>query len=104
MNSVSTIRDAEIGYAIADLASLNRPFTTIDVIKHILGSYFCDRNTPAALSPNANFGKRVRALSQLLGIRLEQRRLRRSDDFGNRTTTAQWRAVLATLNPASPGN
>lgn len=92
LTSILNVTDAKIVDAVADLSALRRHFTTSDVIRRIRGSFCSDRNTPAAASPNANFGKMLSANSDRFHIELVLRGLHTRDDRGNRTTTALWRA------------
>jgi hypothetical protein len=69
------------------------PFSTIDVIRRILGEYNCDKDTPAGSSPNALFGKRLSNNATQYRIERDQPDRSSKDDEGNPTTTAFWRPV-----------
>ena len=93
--TIDTISDFDIEHAISHLVAENggEPFTTIDVIRKILGAYHSDLDTPVALSPNAQFGKRLSDNASKYRIQLVKPRQRATDDANNSTSTALWEAV-----------
>lgn len=91
--SISTVSEFEIGYAIGSLSATKESFSTIDIIRKILGNYQSDKDTPGGSSPNALFGKK---LSENVANYRIQRVLPDKpgkDDSGNSTATAIWRSV-----------
>lgn len=88
--SIADASEFEIGYAIGFLSAKHTSFSTIDIIRQITGSYQVDASTPAGLSPNALFGKRLSENSSNFRIRLVQSNEPSQDDYGNKTTTAIW--------------
>lgn len=93
--SISNVSDFDIQHAIAHLSVERRgePFSTIDVIRKIIGVYLCDTNTSAAASPNALFGKRLSENAVTFGIKRVLPDVPAKDDAGNSTTTAIWQPV-----------
>ncbi len=93
--TISTITDFDIEHAICHIVAkkLSDSFSTIDVIREILGVFISDKGVPAGSSPNALFGKRLSENAHQYRIeRVLPDRLS-IDDAGNPTTTAFWRAV-----------
>jgi len=90
---VEAITDAQIREAIQRLAGEGGTFSTVQVIRAILGSYYRDIGVPANHSPNARFGKRLARHSVEFGItRVMPSQPVRDDDKGP-TETAMWRAA-----------
>lgn len=90
--SISTASEVEIRNAIGFLSATKDSFSTIDIIRQILGSYQSDTDTPAGSSPNALFGKKLSKNAASYRI-LRLSRKSGQDDSGNRTTTVIWRPV-----------
>lgn len=93
--TIDTISDFDIEHAISHLVAENggEPFTTIDVLRKILGAYHSDLETPVALSTNAQFGKRLSANANSYRIQLVKHHQPATDDAGNTTSTALWEAM-----------
>lgn len=94
MRTINDASDYEVGYAIGFLSARGEEFSTIDVIRKILGTYLCDQGVPAAESPNALFGKFLSANAADLKIERLLPDRPAQDDEGNRTTTAYWRPLI----------
>ena len=91
--SIDEVSDFEIGYAIGFLSAKGEPFTTIEIIRKILGTYQSDKDTPVVSSPNALFGKKLSQNAEGYRIQRVLPDERDKDDSGNPTTTAIWRPV-----------
>ena len=90
-NRISDATDFEVGYAIGFLSAQNEQFSTINIIRKIIGSYYCDEGTPAGSSQNALFGKRLSANEQRYRIKRVLPDEPSKDDSDRPTTTAIWR-------------
>lgn len=84
-NPISEATDFEIGYAIGFLSAQKEQFSTIDIIRIIIGSYYCDVETPGGSSPNALFGKRLSANECRYRIRRIPPDINSKDDSGRPT-------------------
>jgi hypothetical protein len=88
-SKLEDVLDSQIVETVAALALRGR-FSTIDLIRKICGRYECDSGISAAMSPNAQFGKRLSVNQASLGIRLSPPDRKQEDDLGQSTTTAVW--------------
>ena len=92
--TVSSITDFDIEHAICHLVQRRNPtFTTIEVVREILGTFISDTGQVAGSSPNALFGKRLSNNSSTYRIKRILPDIASIDDVGNPTTTAVWEAV-----------
>ena len=92
--TVSSITDFDIDHAICHLVQRRNPtFTTIEVIREILGVFSSDTGVPAGSSANALFGKRLSNNAENYRIQRVLPDISSIDDSGNPTTTAVWQAV-----------
>ena len=70
-------------------------FTTAQVIREYMGHFCSDRQTPAAYSFNAQFGRLLSRNAERLGIVMIAPNESVQDDHGHPTTTAEWRVATA---------
>jgi hypothetical protein len=91
-NPIANATRFDIGYAIGWLSAKQETFSTVDVIRTILGRYHRDNGIPGGLSANAAFGK-------LLSAHQEEFRIERvppdrnvPDDENVDTKSAIWRS------------
>lgn len=87
---LAAISDEDLRAAILAVAEDKATFLSIDLIRHIVGRYLRDRETPAASSPNGRFAKRLSRDRKKLGIRLVQSDERVYDDEGGPSMSARW--------------
>ena len=80
---------------IAELGDC-REFTTAQVIREYIGHFCSDRQTPAAYSFNAQFGRLLARNTEQLGISMIAIDERIRDDHDVATTTARWRRTAKT--------
>lgn len=92
--SIANVSEFEIGYAIGFLSAKGEQFSTIDIIRKILGTYQSDKDMPGGSSPNALFGKKLSLNAEIYRIQRVPPDKPGKDDSGNPTTTAIWRPVL----------
>ncbi|MBZ0223285.1 MAG: hypothetical protein K8F35_09665 [Dokdonella sp.] len=83
--------DFDIGYAIGSLSARKDLFSTVDVIREILGHYHRDVGIPAGSSPNALFGKKLSRHEEAFRLVRDHPDRDAPDDDGEPTTSAYWR-------------
>lgn len=90
-NPIQSVTDEQTRSAINQLRSIKPVFSTVDVIRAILGFYHRDVGTPGEASPNARFSKRLMRHARELGIVRVPPDQNVDDGEGSMTTSAVWR-------------
>ena len=90
-NPIQGVTDDQIRSAIERLRDIKPVFSTVDVIRTILGFYHRDVGTPGGASPNAQFGKRIMKHAHEFGIVRVRPDQSVDDGEGGTTTAAIWR-------------
>ena len=91
-NPIQGVTDDQIRVALTNLR--NKPeFSTVEVIREILGFYHRDVDTPGGSSPNAQFGKHLMKNAHEFGIVRVPPDRTVNDGEGDTTTSAIWRST-----------
>lgn len=92
-NPIQGVNDEQIHTAIQELRRSKSIFSTVDVIRNILGFYHRDVGTPGGASPNAQFGKHLMKYALEFGIVRVLPDKTVNDGEGGTTTAAMWRSA-----------
>lgn len=90
-NPIQAVTEEQIRTAIDLLRARGEPFSTVTVIRGILGFYHRDVGMPGGSSPNAQFGKRLQKYAHEYGIVRVLPDQTVDDGEGGTTTAAMWR-------------
>jgi hypothetical protein len=93
-NPIQEVTEDQVLAAIENLQATGRTFSTVDVIRRILGFYHRDIGVPGGASPNAQFGKRLMKHAHEYGIARVPPDQTVEDGEGGTTTAAIWRSTL----------
>lgn len=92
-NPIQNATDEQIRAAIDHLRSTRQNFSTVDVIRGVLGFYHKDVGMPGGASPNAHFGKMLMKRAHEYGIVRVPPDQTVDDGEGGATTAAIWRTA-----------
>lgn len=90
-NPIENATDEQIRAALKDLCTTRETFSTVDVVRGVLGYYHRDTGTPGGASANSQFGKRLMKHAYEFGIARVPPDKTVDDGEGGTTTAAIWR-------------